>query len=84
MDLGIQGRVALITGASKGIGKAAAEELAKEGCKIVICARHANELNEFASELRANGVEVLAIPADMTQDSDIKNWSNRQPILLER
>lgn len=52
MNLGIQGRVALITDASKGIGKAAAEELAKEGCKVIICARHANELNEFANKLK--------------------------------
>lgn len=73
MDLGIQGKVALITGGSKGIGRAAAEVLAKEGCKIVICARHAVELNTFANVLKANGTEVLAVPADMNRDDDIKN-----------
>lgn len=73
MNLDIQEKVALITGGSKGIGKAAAEALAKEGCKIVICARHEGELRETATELERHSTEVLAIPADMTKEEDIQN-----------
>ncbi len=72
MDLGIKGKVALITGGSKGIGKAAAEALAKEGCNIVICARNEKELKTTAAELQKHGTEVLAVPADMTNEKDIQ------------
>jgi 3-oxoacyl-[acyl-carrier protein] reductase len=66
MDLGIKGRVALVTGASQGLGRASAEALATEGVRLVIAARREPELSEARDELVALGAEVLAIPSDMS------------------
>ena len=65
MDLGIAGRVALVTAASKGLGRASAVALAAEGAKVAICARGAEALAEAEAEL-ANLTEVLAVQADVT------------------
>ena len=64
MDLGIDGKVALVTAASKGLGRAAALALSREGARLVICARGADRLAATAAELPG---EVLAIPADVTE-----------------
>ena len=73
MDTGLEGRAALVGGASKGIGKAAALGLAREGCKVAICARNAEALESAAAEIRAaTGGEVLAIVCDMSRYDDIK------------
>jgi 3-oxoacyl-[acyl-carrier protein] reductase len=66
MDLGVAGRVALVTAASKGLGRASAVALAQEGAKVVICARGAEALTATEAEL-AGYTEVLAIPADVTE-----------------
>ena len=66
MDLGVSGRVALVTAASKGLGRASAVALAQEGAKVVICARGAEALAATEAEL-ARYTEVLAIPADVTE-----------------
>jgi 3-oxoacyl-[acyl-carrier protein] reductase len=71
MDLGLKGKVALVTGGSRGIGKACALVLAQEGCNVVICARGKEALDEVAEEIRAIGVEVLAVQADITNIEDI-------------
>jgi 3-oxoacyl-[acyl-carrier protein] reductase len=63
MDLGIEGRVALVTAASKGLGRGAALALAREGCRVAICARDPDRLAQTADEMPG---EVLAIPADVT------------------
>ncbi len=67
MDLGIRGRVALVTAASKGLGRAAAEALAAEGASVVICARGQEALDATAEGIRAAGGEVLAVRADVTE-----------------
>jgi len=72
MDLGLNDKTALITGASKGIGYGIAESLASEGADIVICARHEDELEEAANNLRRHGSRVLAIPADLIESQDIQ------------
>ena len=72
MELGLQGKVALITGASKGIGKAIAQELAQEGASLSICARGQEELATTAEELRVHGVPVLATPADVTKLNEVQ------------
>lgn len=72
MDLGLKGKVALISGASKGLGKAIAEEFAKEGAHVSICARGKEELEETARALRASGVTVLAIQADVAKAEDVQ------------
>jgi len=61
----ITGEVAVITGASRGLGLALARELARHSCRLVIGARDAAELEEAAGELRAAGAEVTAVPADL-------------------
>lgn len=73
MDLGLRGKVAIVTGGSEGIGKAAAQSMAAEGAKVVICARRADVLEAAAAEIRAaTGSEVLAIPTDITQPAQVK------------
>jgi len=68
MDLALEGKVALVTGGSDGIGKAAAISMAREGARITICARRPDVLEETASEIReATGVEVLSWPTDVTK-----------------
>ena len=69
MDLGIGGRVALVTAASKGLGRATAMALAHEGVKVAICARGAEKLEEARAELAAH-TDVLAMAADVT-DPDV-------------
>lgn len=68
MDLGIAGRVALVTASSSGLGRAAATALAAEGCRVVVSARGRERLDDTASELRRAGAEVLALPADMSEE----------------
>ena len=66
MKLGLEGRAALGTGASKGIGKGIARGLANEGVHLALLARGAQELDDAAAEIAADsGVRVLAIPADL-------------------
>ena len=65
MDLGIAGRVALVTAASKGLGRATAVALTQEGARVAICARGADALAEAEAEL-ATHTEVLAVRADVT------------------
>jgi short-subunit dehydrogenase len=63
----ITGEVAVITGASRGLGLILARELARHGCRLVICARDSDELGHAASMLRRDGAEVTAIPADIEE-----------------
>ena len=73
MELGLTGKVALITGGSVGIGKAAALALAQEGARVAICARSKEQLEQTAQEITAaTGNEALAVVADMTQLGDIQ------------
>jgi 3-oxoacyl-[acyl-carrier protein] reductase len=72
MDLGLQGKIVLITGASRGIGRAIANAFAREGCHLAIAARGQEALESAAAELRAQGVQVLAVPADLTRAEDCK------------
>ena len=70
MDLGLQGRVALVCAASKGLGQAVALGLAAEGVKVTICARGEEALLATAGEIAAGGGDVLATRADVTQPAD--------------
>jgi 3-oxoacyl-[acyl-carrier protein] reductase len=67
----IEGQVALVTGASRGIGYAIAEKVGSMGARVAICARDAAALEKAASRLRAAGTEVLSIAADVTKTADI-------------
>lgn len=68
----ISGKVALITGGSRGLGLAIAHELARQGCKVVICARKQDELDAAALQLRRMGAEVLAIQCDVARQDDVE------------
>jgi 3-oxoacyl-[acyl-carrier protein] reductase len=67
MDLGIAGKVALVTASSKGLGRASAIALAQEGCKLVICARGEEALANTTSDIEETGADVLAIVDDVTE-----------------
>lgn len=71
MDLGLAGRVALVSGASRGIGAAIARALAAEGVRLALCARSEAALGAVAAELADAGAEVLAIPADVSEDGSV-------------
>ena len=72
MELGLTGKVALITGASKGIGRAIAEEFAREGAKVAICARGVAELEATAVMLRGYGVAVHTMQADVSKAKEVE------------
>jgi 3-oxoacyl-[acyl-carrier protein] reductase len=74
MDLGLDGKVAMITGASKGLGRAMAQALAAEGVRLSICARSAQPLDQAAAELKAGGAKVLANAADVNDGSAMQAW----------
>ena len=77
MDLGLQGKVALIAGASHGMGRAAALGFAREGAKVGICARGEAALNEAAEMIRKEtGAEVSAMAADMSKAENIRRFVN--------
>ena len=66
MDLGLAQRVAIVTGSSRGIGRAIAFGLAVEGCRVVLNARGAEQLKQTADEVAATGAETLPVAADVT------------------
>lgn len=67
MNLGLQGKVALVAAASRGLGRAVAEELAAEGAALVLCARNAADLRATCAAIEdAAGVPVLGVPADLS------------------
>ena len=70
MDLGLGGKVAIVTGGSEGIGRATAILLAAEGASVVIGARRQGPLDEAADAIKANGGECLAMSTDVTSDDD--------------
>lgn len=74
MDLGLEGKVAVITGGSRGIGRAIALSLASEGCSVGICARSADGLNRVVGEVQAQGVAGYGVVADVGQEGDIEHF----------
>jgi NAD(P)-dependent dehydrogenase (short-subunit alcohol dehydrogenase family) len=85
VDLGLKGKVAVITGGSEGIGKAAALALAGEGAHVVICARRVDVLEAAAAEIRtATSGRVEAIAADITQADSVKQLFEKTISLFGR
>jgi 3-oxoacyl-[acyl-carrier protein] reductase len=77
MDLGIRGKIALVTASSRGLGRAVAEELAAEGATLVLCARNESSLNETASAIRdSTGATVVSLTADVSDPAAVERvWS---------
>ena len=69
----LKGRVAVITGASSGLGKQMAKGFANQGASLVLLARRIEKLEELKEELEKNGTEVIAVKCDVTNTDDIKN-----------
>lgn len=78
LDLGLNGKVAIITGGSDGLGRAAAEKLAAEGARVAICARRKEHLDQAADEIRkaTTGGQVLAQVADVSRAADCEGLVN--------
>lgn len=75
MDLQLSGKVAIVTGSSRGLGFASASALVSEGCHVTVCARGADRLEQAADELRVSapeGVEVHAIAADLSTEVGVR------------
>ena len=77
MDLGLKGKTALVTAASKGMGRACALQFAAEGARVAICARTESDVKAVADEIRGKGGEVLAVRADVTNAADVKALVSR-------
>jgi 3-oxoacyl-[acyl-carrier protein] reductase len=76
METGLRGKVAMVSGASKGIGRAVAERLAAEGASLSLCARGAGALDRAAREIEGkHGVACLAVAADLSRGEDIQRWT---------
>ena len=75
MDLGIEGKVAVVFAASKGLGKAAAMELAREGCRVAICSRNKDRINEAAEEIRSETKsDIISAVVDVENAGQISDF----------
>ena len=78
MDLGIKGKVAVVTASSKGLGRAVTEALAAEGVNLAICSRNEEQILTAAKNIRAEyNVEVLPVICDVTKQDDIEKLKKR-------
>ena len=74
MDLGLKGKVALVTAASQGLGKASAVELAREGVKLAICSRDEEKIESTAKEIiELTGAEVISFQTNLDNGNEISN-----------
>ena len=72
MDLGIKGKIALVTAASRGLGRGCAQQLAADKCRVAICSRDETAVKQAAKEIaEQSGTEVLGFGADVSKAEDI-------------
>jgi 3-oxoacyl-[acyl-carrier protein] reductase len=82
VDLGLTGRIALVTGGSRGIGRAIALRLASEGVRVGICGRNPQTIDATLSEVRAKGVAAHGVVADVTCSGDIERFVDESAAAL--
>jgi NADP-dependent 3-hydroxy acid dehydrogenase YdfG len=71
--MSLAGKVAIITGASSGIGEESARLFAAQGCKVVLAARRIEKLEQIVAEIKEKGGEAIAVATDVTEIEQIKN-----------
>src|SRR5438477_12601323 len=76
-DRQLNGKVVVVTGASSGFGKGAARKFAELGASVVLAARRDDLLTEIAQECKSAGSPALAVPTDVTQQTDVENLRRR-------
>lgn len=74
MDLGLNGKIAMVTGGSRGLGRQITEALGREGCSIAICARDEEQLKSSVAELEGQGYQVRGTAADVTSEGDARRF----------
>jgi NAD(P)-dependent dehydrogenase (short-subunit alcohol dehydrogenase family) len=74
MDLGLKGKKAIVTGATKGIGRRVVELLAAEGCDVALCARNGDEVTETVAALAKHGVKACGAPVNVKDAEPYKAW----------
>ncbi|MEP5367252.1 SDR family oxidoreductase, partial [Parvibaculum sp.] len=74
MDLGLKGKKAIVTGGTRGIGRAIAETLASEGVDIAICARNQDQVDEAVAALCSKGIKATGGVADIADGEGLKKW----------
>jgi 3-oxoacyl-[acyl-carrier protein] reductase len=82
MELGLSGKVAMITGGSRGLGRHIASTLGREGCNLSLCARDPKGLEATVAELAAQGYSVHGTPADVTKEEDANRFYQETVAIL--
>lgn len=84
MDLQLTGKTAVVTGGSRGIGRATALRLAEEGCAVAVCARGVEDVQRTVAELHERGVAAHGVRADVTKDGEVERFITEAAAALGR